>query len=211
MALRRPQSYEEFRNTESEIERQDNFCARHLSFSTVEEVVLKWEPLGGKSSFLKVDDLEEAIAQEEMLASEGRIFSSRISELSQHTVPWVEHQVDSVDGLNHILYERHEELNSIYLERFADYQRLRERSSDLLLDESHHLADGVKRVELLGAKLDYELNVLESKVEDVEAGLADFERHIVNVETRMKGLVKGEEQQETSWTAWIARRMGFST
>ncbi|CAP93602.1 Pc16g09320 [Penicillium rubens Wisconsin 54-1255] len=211
MALRRPQSYEEFQSLESEIERRDNFCARHLSFSTVEEVVLKWEPLGGKPTVKETDNLEDAIGQEDMLASEGRIFSSRIQELSQHTVPWVERQVESVDGLNQLLYDRHEELNSIYLERFGDYQRLRERSSDILIDESHHLADGVKRVELLGAKLDYELHVLESKVEDMEAGLSDFDRHIVNVETRIKALVKGEEQHDTSWTAWIARSMGFST
>ncbi|CAG8893066.1 unnamed protein product [Penicillium egyptiacum] len=211
MALRRPQSYEEFQSLESEIERRDNFCARHLSFSTVEEVVLKWEPLGGKPTFKETDNLEEAIVQEDMLASEGRIFSSRIQELSQRTVPWVERQVNSVDGLNQLLYDRHEELNSVYLERFGDYQRLRERSSDILIDESHHLADGVKRVELLGAKLDYELHVLESKVEDMEAGLSDFDRHIVNVETRIKALVKGEEQHDTSWTAWIARSMGFST
>jgi hypothetical protein len=211
MALRRPQSYEEFQSLESEIERRDNFCARHLSFSTVEEVILKWEPLGGKPTVKETDNLEEAIVQEDMLASEGRIFSSRIQELSQHTVPWVERQVESVDGLNQLLYDRHEELNLVYLERFSDYQRLRERSSDILIDESHHLADGVKRVELLGAKLDYELHVLESKVEDMEAGLSDFDRHIVNVETRIKALVKGEEQHDTSWTAWIARSMGFST
>lgn len=211
MALRRPQSCEEFRSVEREIERRDNHCARHLSFSTVEEVVLGWEPAGGKPVLKDTDNLNEAIAQEDMLASEGQIFSSRILELSQHTAPWVERQVDSVDGLNQILYERHEELNSVYLERFSDYQRLRERSSDILMDEGHELADGVKRVELLGAKLDYELHVLESKVEDMEAGLSDFDRHIVNVETRIKALVKGEEQHETSWTAWIARSMGFST
>ena len=211
MALRRPQSCEEFQNIEREIERRDNYCARHLSFSTVEEVVLNWEPAGGKPTVKDTDNLEEAIAQEDMLASEGRIFSSRILELSQHTAPWVERQVDSVDGLNQVLYDRHEELNSVYLERFANYQRLRERSSDILLDEHHHLADGVKRVELLGAKLDYELHVLESKVEDMEAGLSDFDRHIVNVETRIKALVKGEKQHDTSWTAWIARSMGFST
>ncbi|KAJ5503553.1 hypothetical protein N7463_006427 [Penicillium fimorum] len=209
MALRRPQSFEEFRSLESEIERRDNFCARHLSFSTVEEVIFNWEPLGGKPTFKETDNLEEAIVQEDMLSSEGRIFSSRIQELSQHTVPWVERQVDSVEGLNQLLYDRHDELNSVYLERFADYQRLRERSSDILIDESHHLADGVKRVELLGAKLDYELHVLESKVDDMEAGLGDFDRHIVNVETRIKALIKGEERHDTSWTAWIARSMGF--
>ncbi|KAJ5170226.1 uncharacterized protein N7500_003009 [Penicillium coprophilum] len=211
MALRRPQSFEEFRSPESEIERRDSFCARHLSFSLVEEVIFKWEPIGGEPTFKETDNLEEAIVQEDMLASEGRIFSSRIQELSQHTVPWVERQVDSVEGLNQLLYDQHDELNSVYLERFADYQRLRERSSDILIDESHHLADGVKRVELLGAKLDYELHVLESKVDDMEAGLGDFDRHIENVETRIKALVKGEEQHDTSWTAWIARSMGFST
>ncbi|KGO67097.1 hypothetical protein PITC_020030 [Penicillium italicum] len=210
MALRRPQSSEEFKSLESEIERRDNFCTRHLSFSIVEEVVFKWEPLGGESTIKETDNLEEAIAQEDMLASEGRTFSSRIQELSQHTVPWVERQVDSVDGLNQLLYDRHEELNSVYLERFGDYQRLRERSSDILTDESHHLADGVKRAELLGAKLDYELHVLESKVEDMEAGLSDFDRHIVNIETRIKALIKGEEDHDTSWAAWIARSMGFS-
>ncbi|KAI2708331.1 hypothetical protein CBS147332_6392 [Penicillium roqueforti] len=209
MALRRPQSCEAFQSLESELERRDNFCARHLSFSIVEEVVFKWEPLGGKPTVKETNNLDEAIAQEDMLASEGRIFSSRIQELSQHTVPWVERQVDSVEGLNQLLCDRHEELNSVYLERFGDYQRLRERSSDILIDESHHLADGVKRVELLGAKLDYELHVLESKVEDMEAGLSDFDRHIVNVEMRIKALVKGEEQHDTSWTAWIARSMGF--
>ncbi|OQE39095.1 hypothetical protein PENCOP_c007G02366 [Penicillium coprophilum] len=211
MALRRPQSFEEFRSPESEIERRDNFCARHLSFSLVEEVIFSWEPIGGEPTFKETNNLEEAIVQEDMLASEGRIFSSRIQELSQHTVPWVERQVDSVEGLNQLLYDQHDELNSVYLERFADYQRLRERSSDILIDESHHLADGVKRVELLGAKLDYELHVLESKVDDMEAGLGDFDRHIENVETRIKALVKGEEQHDTSWTAWIARSMGFST
>ncbi|KAJ5861134.1 uncharacterized protein N7529_008444 [Penicillium soppii] len=211
MALRRPQSCEDFQNIEREIERRDNYCARHLSFSTVEEVVLNWEPAGGKPIINDTNNLEEAIALEDILASEGRIFSSRILELSEHTAPWVERQVDSVDGLNQVLYDRHEEINSVYLDRFADYQRLRERSSDILLDENHHLADGVKRVELLGAKLDYELHVLESKVEDMEAGLSDFDRHIVNVETRIKALVKGEEQHDTSWTAWIARSMGFST
>jgi hypothetical protein len=44
----------------------------------------------------------------------------------------------------------------------------------------------------------------------MEAGLSDFERHLVNVETRIKTLVKGEEQHSTSWTAWIARTIGFS-
>lgn len=210
MSLRRHQSCEELRSLENEIERRDNRCPRHLSFSNVEEVVLNWTPLGSRPMGKDSANLEESIAQEDMLASDARIFSSRIMHLSQKTVPWVERQVDSVDELNQVLYERHEELNSVYLERFGEYQRLRERTSDLLTDEHSQLNDNVKRVELIGAKLDYELHVLASKVEDMEEGLGDFERHIVNVESRIKGLVQGEEAQGISWMTWIRHSFGFA-
>ncbi|KAJ5911773.1 uncharacterized protein N7473_001076 [Penicillium subrubescens] len=210
MALRRPQSCEELRAIDNEDQRRDDCCPRHLSFSNVEEVVLTWDPLGTQPTIKDTTNLEEAIVQEDMLASDARIFSTRILDLSEHTVPWVERQVDSVDGLNNILYERHEELNAVYLERFNVYQRLRERSSDLVTDEHSHLNDSVKRVELLGAKLDYELHVLESKVEDMEEGLGDFERHIVNVETRVKGLLQGEEENGVSWMTWLRRSIGFT-
>lgn len=211
MALRRPQSCEDLYTLDRDTEKRDEQCPRHLSFSTVEEVVLMWEPLGDQAMVKDTANLEEAIAQEDMLASEARIFSSRILALNDRTVPWVERQVDAVDGLNQVLYDRHEELNSVYLERYGDFQRLRDRSSDLLTDEHAQLSDGVKRVELLGAKLDYELHVLESKVEDMEEGLTDFERHIVNVETRIKALLQGEEEHSISWLTWLRRTLGFAT
>lgn len=212
MALRRPQSCKDLRDLHDDTERDDHRCPRHLSFSNVEEVVLNWKPVGDQPQVKDTVNMEEAIDQEDMLASDARTFSTRILELSGHTVPWVERQVDSVDGLNQALFDRYEELNSVYLDRSGDYQRLRDRSSDLLTDEHSNLTDNVKRVELLGAKLDYELNVLESKVEDMEEGLTDYERHIVNVETRVKGLLKGEEEQSSiSWMEWIRRSFGFPT
>ncbi|KAJ5679136.1 hypothetical protein N7462_007380 [Penicillium macrosclerotiorum] len=209
MALRRAQSCEEIRNIENDSARRDNSCPRHLSFSNVEEVVLTWDLPGGQPTVKDTSDLVEAIEQEDMLASDARIFTSRILDLTENTVPWVERQVGSVDGLNQIIYDRHEELNAVYLERFGDYQRLRERSSDLLSDEHAHLTDSVRRVELLGAKLDYELHVLESKVEDMEEGVTDFERHIINLESRVKGLLQGEEEQSVSRVTWLRRSMGF--
>lgn len=211
MALRRPQSCDELYTLDRDSEKRDEQCPRHLSFSNVEEVVLTWEPLGDQPMVKDTANLEDAIAHEDMLASEARIFSSRILALNERTVPWVERQVDAVDGVNQVLYDRHEELNSVYLERYGDFQRLHDRSSDLLTDEHAQLSDGVKRVELLGAKLDYELHVLESKVEDMEEGLTDFERHIVNVETRIKALLQGEEEHSISWMTWLRRSLGFAT
>ena len=208
MSLRRPQSCMDF-NQESYFRRKDNYWPRHLSFSTVEDVVLPWERLGTLKDLLEPTTMEESIAQEDTLACDARVFDSRLMELSQYTVPWVERQVDAVDGLNQILYDRHEEVNAIYFERLGTYQQVRERSSDMLTEEHTFLSDNMKRVELSGAKLDYELNVLESKVGDVETGLAEFERHVTDLESRLKAIQGEEEKQSTSWLSRLGRLAGL--
>lgn len=210
-ALRRPRSCVCL-SQDSYVQRRDNYFPRHLSFSNLEEVILTWEGIGGKDIPENPDaSLEEAISHEQMLGTDTQLFSSRIIELDQHTVPWVERQVDAVDDLNQILYDRHEEISAVYYERLDAYQKVRERSSNLLTEEHSYLTDNMKRVELLGAKLDYELNVLESKVEDVESGLSEFERHVVDIELRMSA-IKGEQQKQSeSWLNWFGRFAGLPT
>lgn len=213
MLLCRPQSFIESSTTDDS-ERRSNGWPRHLSFSIVEDVVLGWESLGGREALQPKPDatLEQAVALEDTLASDVRIFSSKIEELSHHTVPWVEKQVNSVDELNRKLYESQENINSIYLDQVEKYQQMRERSSELLTEEHNYLVDTMKRVEMMGAKLDYELDILESKVEDVESGLGEFERHVVELETRMKGLIKNEEEkQNNSWLSLLGRFLGLSS
>lgn len=209
IALRRPRSYMDLK-LDGYLQRKDNYWPRNLSFSTVEEVILTWEGVGNSQEQEKQDaSLEEAIAHEDMMGSDTRLFSNRILELSQNTVPWVERQVGSVDHLNQVLYDRHEEINEMYYERLAAYQKTRERSSDLLTEEHTFLTDNMKRVELLGAKLDYELDVLGSKVEDVESGISEFERHVIDIESRI-GAIKGERQKDSnSWLSWFGRLAGL--
>ncbi|KAE8379129.1 hypothetical protein BDV26DRAFT_280534 [Aspergillus bertholletiae] len=204
MSLRRPQSSAELYRPD-DTEHLDNYWPRHLSFSTVEEVILGWEDLRGKVEDFENPDasLEEAIAEEDILVSDARIFSSRVQGLSEGTVPWVEKQVGSVDDLNRVCYEIHERINAVYMEKLNQYQEIRERSSDLLSEEHSSLTDHMRRVEMLGAKLDYELNVLGSKVEEVETGLGEFERHIEEIETRVKTLVRGEEENQNC--SWLSR------
>ncbi|KAL4884538.1 hypothetical protein BJY04DRAFT_182761 [Aspergillus karnatakaensis] len=206
MVLRRPHSCDDL-NFDTDYERENDYWPRHLSFSTVEEVVLARKGLGENAILEKPGaPLEEAIIHEDVLASDARISGSRIRDLEIRTVPWVETQVSSVDQLNQTLYETHEKLSSKYLERFELYQKVREQSSDLLAGEHTQLTEHMKRVEMLGAKLDYELHALESKVEDVETGLGEFERHVADIELRVKGLIRGEdEKQNYSWLSWFSR------
>ncbi|KAL4993859.1 hypothetical protein BDV10DRAFT_177992 [Aspergillus recurvatus] len=205
MALRRPHSCDEL-NSDLDFERRNEYWPRHLSFSIVEEVVLARTGLDDRTIFESSDAvLEEAIIHEDVLASDARISRSRIRDIELHTVPWVEGQVSSVDRLNHILYETHEKMSSEYLERFELYQQVRERSGDVLAGEHSQLTEHIKRVEMLGAKLDYELHALETKVEDVETGLGEFERHVNEIELRVKSLIRGEEKQNYSWLSWLSR------
>ncbi|KAH8422586.1 putative Sin3 complex subunit (Stb2) [Aspergillus melleus] len=213
MSLRRPQSCPDL-NTEDDSDQKNRHCPRHLSFSIVEDVVLTWKEIGTNEGLLDKSDatFEEAVAQEDMLASDAQIFSTRIQELGERTVPWVEKQVDSVDDLNRILYESHEKINAEYMDRLNQYQEIRDRSSDLLTEEHTSLTDHMRRVEMIGAKLDYELNVLGSRVEDVETGLGEFERQVNEMELRVQELIQGdEEKQSHSWLNWLGGLIGFST
>jgi hypothetical protein len=207
-SLRRAQSSPELALGD-QLRSSDARWPRHLSFSTVEEVVLVWEgfrvPSDRRDSTM---NLEEAIRQEEALFSDAQIFGSRVLELKEKTLPWVEQQVDSVEYLNRKAHSLQEDLSFIYPERLEEYQSLKERSNQFLGDESSRLTEGLKKVELLGAKLDYELNALESKVEDVEQGVQEFERHVGEIETRIKDLVKGERKKDTSWFSWAGRKLG---
>ncbi|OJK00982.1 hypothetical protein ASPACDRAFT_26855 [Aspergillus aculeatus ATCC 16872] len=221
MLLRRPRSCAQLPGSEerSMPERTDGHWPRHLSFSTVEEVVLGWDEIGGNIQERPDATLEEAILHEDVLASDARLFSGQIRELSEQTAPWVEQQVTSVDDLSRCLHESYEKINAAYLERLAVFQQLRGKSTDLLSEEHTHLTDYMRRVELMGAKLDYELHVLESKVEDVEAGLGEFERHVADVETRVRLLVRGEKEKDResssssssnggSWLSWLGKLVG---
>jgi hypothetical protein len=90
----------------------------------------------------------------------------------------------------------------VYQEKLEDYHSLRERSRAIISRESSSLIDQAKEVELLGAKLDYELNVLQSRIEDVEDGLREYERHIIEIEGRVRDLDKDGNKTSRSWLSW---------
>ncbi|EED16807.1 Sin3 complex subunit (Stb2), putative [Talaromyces stipitatus ATCC 10500] len=209
--LRRSQSFPGERTDYSTFARKGKW-PRHLSFSTVEEVIFVWD---GFDTVTTTEwdkepskSLDDAILRECILLSDAQTFSSGVLDLNRQTVPWVEKQVTSVELLHRKTSTLQEELGYLYPERLEEIQELRERINQLFGDEGSRLTEEMKKIELLGAKLDYELNVLESKIEDVEEGLQDFQRNVDVVENRIKGLVRGEQKNGTSWFSWAGRKFG---
>jgi hypothetical protein len=201
--LRRPQSCLSF-PTNTTVEHRDAAWPRHLSFSTVEDTVLVWEDVCHWDSTAGTPDATPAVAilREDIMAFEAGIVSDKVLDLSETTASWVEHQVEAVECIDRRAQSHLGELNSVYQEKLEDYHSLRERSRAIISRESSSLIDQAKKVELLGAKLDYELNVLQSRIEDVEDGLTEYERHIIEIEGRVRDLDKDDNKTSRSWLSW---------
>ena len=194
--LRRSRSCEEF-NQPYGWKTRDDYFPRNLSFSTVEEAIYGWQGfiVHEKPGLANIDEL---------LATDARFVAQDISGLNQDTIPWVERQVESVEQINRNLDQRDEDLNIFSQERAKEYENVREASSALLAEEHSQLHSHARRVELLGAKLDYDIETLESKVRDFEAALEEFEQHVDGLEGRLKGLTEQDKEEESSsWLGWF--------
>ncbi|OAX81918.1 hypothetical protein ACJ72_03737 [Emergomyces africanus] len=208
--LRRPRS-QYILSSEPSKDQCDSRWPRHLSFSAVEDTVLAWNNITDWELPLDTKDLTpaDAMLQEDILASDLQYYGCKIQALRSTIAPWVESQVSAVEYIDVRAQARLDELNSVYQEKIEDFRTLQAHTADLVAVESSALAEGAKKVELLGAKLDYELSALQSRIEEVEDGLNDYERHIVGIENRVRHLVQDEKRKaRQSWFDWGSGFLG---
>ena len=151
-------------------------------------------------------NLDTALAVENSLATEARVMSSRLSDLKSQVAIWVEDKVNRIEGYDHRVSADQANLDLVFHQRRDEHTALCDASEDLLSEERNNLTETVKDLETLGAKLEYELTALSSKVEDVENGVAEFERQVVMVEGRAEELQREERDGSGSWPGWVWRK-----
>ena len=172
---------------------------RHLSFTAVVDVLTLGDDID-KASADAVDARENpdtALKLEESLAFEAQVMKERVERLKSQCALWVENRVNEVESLDKLGARDREELDTMYRQKLEEYNAVREASDGVLAEERASLTETVKDVDVLGAKLEYELNALQSKVEDVEIAVAEFERQVVQMETRANEL--NEETNSPGW------------
>lgn len=203
--LQRTQSLSDL-SSQPQQKRSDAWWPRHLSFSTVEDAILSWEDINSieDDSSAPQNDLSNALMREEIMAKDAKIMRTRILQLQDRIGLWVVKKIDDVEALDLQGSRDQEELNSIYNGRRNEYQTLRSSTDDLLAREKMSLREAITDVELLAAKLEYEVNALQSKVEEVEDGVAAFEQLVLDVEARTQELEADDVTQE-SWLWWVFR------
>jgi archaellum component FlaC len=177
----------------------ENRWPRRMSFSDAEEAVLPWEQI------IDIEDGAGDLASLEAYAEIARHFNDDIGSIKNGIEPWVSEKLKDIEQLNERYDGDREELQALYEQLNEACQRLRVGADEVLAEERSHLTEGLKEVEVLVARLDYEINALLSKVVDVEDGIVLFERQVEDMEERADAL---QVQLETEgWLHWAFRTL----
>ena len=190
-----------------------NRISRHLSFSMVEASVLTY-PSVVEDQIVHTDQskgLVAALARRDSLATDAQKRTRRILRIQDALVPFAEMKVGHVENLDRDSQTHLQELNDLYYQKLEEYQTLRATSSDVVGQEKHTLHESLRRVEMLGAKLDYELNSLQSRIQEVEDGVDEFERNVVAIEARVKELAGDETREAVPWFQRLVHFVGSKT
>ncbi|CRK39169.1 hypothetical protein BN1723_000706 [Verticillium longisporum] len=179
---------------------------RRLSFGDAEEAVLRWEEI---TSLLPdtapPHDPLVALKQQAGIAELARALYGSIYSISNHISPWVVTKVEAIEALDAHYTREHEEIQGLYYQLSEAYQRVKQGSSELIASERGRLTEAIREVEVLAARLDYEVNALGGKVGDVEDGVLVFERQVEDVEARAEELKATLETE--GWLHWFVRTL----
>ena len=184
-------------------QRNDAWWPRQMSFTDAEDVILGWEPVGAIADDGEDADTWTALQRQEMLSTDYKNLFEKIVDLQDKIRPWVEQKVEGIEKLDEQASTDQEQFQTLYYQLTEQYQAVKQSSQDVLGDERSHVMEAIKDIEVLGAKLEYEINALVSKVQDVEDGVLQFERQVDDLEGRADEL---EKQLSTeSWPHWLVR------
>ncbi|OWP00247.1 hypothetical protein B2J93_3773 [Marssonina coronariae] len=183
--------------------RHEAWWPRQMSFADAEDAVLGWEPIGTMTDDGDESDTWAALRRQELLASDHINLFEKINSLQVEISPWVESKVSAIERLGEQAAIDQEQIQNIYCQLTEQYQSLKQNSQDVLGDERSHVMEAIKDIEVLGAKLEYEINALVSKVQDLEDGVLQFERQVHDLEGRADTLET--ELRTESWLHWLVR------
>ncbi|KAM4058567.1 Sin3 complex subunit (Stb2) [Hirsutella rhossiliensis] len=177
----------------------ENRWARRMSFGDAEPAILTWTEIVDIMDTTGDVDLYGARA-------DGAEHLGRLIDGIMHDAkPWVEEKMKMVELLNERYVRHSSELQNLYQQLNEACQRVRHNSDELLAVERGSLGESIKEIEVLFARLEYEIDSLVQKVHDVEDGIQNFERQVDGVEKRAEQL---KLQLETeSWLHWFVRTL----
>ncbi|EME46108.1 hypothetical protein DOTSEDRAFT_70192 [Dothistroma septosporum NZE10] len=168
---------------------------RHLSFSLAEESVLQWSHLTDDILDPFYDQPAAQLAAEELTAKQAKQLRFMLNTLESQTGTWTTTEIVKLRDILDQCDRDQDKLDSMHDPHVQSVREIQVHSEAVLREEKERLEEGVKEIETLAAKLEYEIDGLRGKVEDVEAGVLDYEKGVGRVEERVRELEKESEKQ----------------
>ncbi|PSR94523.1 hypothetical protein BD289DRAFT_136161 [Coniella lustricola] len=172
---------------------------RRLSFSAAAEAVLYWDEL------VDLDEAAGTLESQGASAEFTQALYGHILNIQNSISPWVTAKVKDVEALEEAYKNQDESLQEAYYSFSDEHQRMKQNSTEMIAEEKGRVTMAIKDVEVQAAKLEYEINALLSKVQDVEDGIAGFEANVVEVEKQAEELKKQLETE--SLVHWLVRTL----
>ncbi|KAK1072929.1 hypothetical protein LTR74_002161 [Friedmanniomyces endolithicus] len=213
--LRRTLSYSQFMSIQQVEHRSDDAYPRHLSFSLAEESVLTWSSVTARADL--EDDEEEdddndndgegntsdpftQLATQTLQAKTSTLLRLNLNTLLTTTSPWTTTQLTNLETSLLHPADRHiqtlqTQLNTPLSDRVTALHGTMEAVLGQVREE---LGEQGKEVEMLAARLEYEVGELEGRVRDVGVGVGEFGKGVRGVEGRV-GELEGEGEGEEGW------------
>ncbi|MCJ1405602.1 hypothetical protein MMC11_008830 [Xylographa trunciseda] len=178
---------------------------RHLSFSIMDEV------LGDKMDDRTGADPRESdksnkfnLANEALITLNASHISMQLKRMQEQETTWIKRSVRMIEELNQLASKDQDDLEMIYHQKLEEQGSLHGATADLVSEERLSLTEALKDIDVLGAKLEYELSALRSKINDVEDSVTDFERQVLDLERRALDLTEKDNGRDT-WGSWFIK------
>ncbi|KAK8208516.1 hypothetical protein HDK77DRAFT_285674 [Phyllosticta capitalensis] len=194
--------------THREYERHgDERWPRHMSLSIAEESLFRWRSIiNDDREDTPMPDPKKQLIHEQLFSEEARHNGEKLAQIGNVVKAWVEERINHVQELNVMAERDQQELEEIYYPRLEEYQRLNKDAKALISQEREGLQEQIKDIETLGAKLEYEMNALRGKVEDVGDAVTEFERQVLVVEDMVQ-ILEDQCKPKEGWLKWICRTL----
>jgi hypothetical protein len=176
---------------------------KHLSFSLAADSILTWERLDEPSDSQEFGALVEVSNAERSLR-----IRENLRTLELEIADWVNMELHEVEAVRAALDQDQQDLDKSHHQKAEEYRELASGAKEVLGYERAQLQESAKETEVLGAKLDYEINVLAGKVEDVEDGVKEFDRQVNQVEERVRQLEQSMKPKERGWLLRMLNGIG---
>ena len=179
---------------------------RTLSFECVSDALLDKQDFEDSAP----DDLFYQHTHDEYLTEMTLSLEQQLKRIEGSNLAKAQIQLQDMQKQDTQLIEDLESVDKQYFSLLGQHDEQQSETANIFTSARLALSDDLLRIEGVMAKLEYELDMLISKVEDVEDGVADFENQVVGLEARADALEPPQEKP-TRWP-WrlIGLMLGFS-